>query len=51
MYSSNNSNVKYIDSVIKYIGFKSIHDTINIYANSLSMIFNDFDSIFLSIYY
>ena len=51
MYSSHNNNIKYVDLIIKYIGFKLFHYTINLNVVSSFMIFNDFDYIFLSIYY
>ena len=31
MYFSHNSNIKYIDSTMKCIGFESFHYTINLY--------------------
>ena len=48
-YSNNNNNIKYIDSTIKCIGFESFHYTINLDISSF-MVFNDFNSIFLTIY-
>ena len=48
MYYSDNNNIKYIDSTIKFIEFELIHYVIN--ANDF-MIFNDFDFMFLSICY
>ena len=45
MYSSYNSNIKYVDSTIKYIGFESFYYAINLDVVSSFMIFKDFDSI------
>ena len=42
-YFSHNSNIKYINSIIKYIGFESFHYTINIDVVSSYVIFNNFD--------
>ena len=50
MYSSHNSNIKCVDSIIKCIGFESFHYVINLDVVSSFMIFNDFDSMFLSMY-
>ena len=47
MYSSYNSNFKYVGSTIKCINFESIHYNINHNVVSSSMIFSDFDSMFL----
>ena len=47
MYSNYNSNIKCICLIIKYIDFKPICYTINLYIVLFCMIFNDFDSIFL----
>ena len=49
-YFSHKSNIKNIDSIIKYIGFESIHYVINLDVVSSFMIFNNFDYIFLSMY-
>ena len=49
-YSSHKNNIKYVDSVIKYIGFESIRYITNLDVVSSFMIFNNFDYIFLSIY-
>ena len=49
-YSNHNSNIKYLGSIIKYIGFKLIHYAINLDVVSSFMVFSEFDSIFLSIY-
>ena len=38
MYSSHNSNIKYVDSTIKYIGVESIHYAINLDVVSSFMI-------------
>ena len=50
MYSSHNSNIKYVDFTIKYIGFKSFHYAINLDIVSSFVVFSDFDSLFLLIY-
>ena len=50
MYSSHNSNIKYIGSTIKCIGFGSIHFAINLDDISSSMVFSDFNYMFLSMY-
>ena len=47
-YYSYNSNIKYIGSTIKCINFKLIHYAIDLDVVSLFMVFNDFDSMFLS---
>ena len=47
MYYNNNSNIKYADSIIKYIDFKLIHYAINLYIVSSFMVFY---SMFLSMY-
>ena len=47
MCFSHNRNMKYVDPVIKYISFKSIHYPINIYTILSSTILSNFDSIFL----
>ena len=49
MYFNHNSNIKCVNSTIKCIGFESFHYTINM--NIISIVFNDFDSMFLSMYY
>ena len=49
-YSSHNSNIKCVGSTIKCTGFESIHYAINLNIVSSFMGFNDFDSIFLSMY-
>ena len=51
MYSSYNSNVKYIDSTIKYKDFELFRYTINFDVVSLFIVFNNFNFIFLSIYF
>ena len=50
MYYSHNSNIKCINSIIKYIGFESIYYAINLNVVSFFMIFDDFNYIFLSMY-
>ena len=50
MYSSHNNNIKCVGSTIKYVGFESIHYVINLDIVSSFMVFNDFDSMFLSMY-
>ena len=49
----NNNNIKCIDSIIKYIDFESCYYIINlnIILFFLDIIFNDFDYIFLSMYF
>ena len=49
MYSSHNSNIKYIGTKIKYVGFKLIHYAINIDTFSSYMVFSKFNYIFLMI--
>ena len=48
-YYSHNSNIKYVDTIIKCIDFESILYPINLDTVSSSMIFNDFDYIYISI--
>ena len=43
MYSSHNSNIKYVDPTIKCIDFKSFHYTINLDFVSSFVVFSDFD--------
>ena len=50
MYSSHNSNIKYVDLIIKCKGFESFHCAINMDVVSSFVALNDFDSMFLSIY-
>ena len=50
MYYSHNSNIKYVNSTIKCIGFKSIHYVINFDVVSFFVVFNDFNSMFLSMH-
>ena len=50
-YSNHNSNTKYIDSTIKCIDFESFHYTINLDVVSSFVIFSDFDSLFLLMYF
>ena len=42
-YFSHNSNIKYVDSTIKYIGFESFHYVINLNDVSSFVVFSDFD--------
>ena len=49
-YSSHDSKIKYIGSTIKCIGFELIRYAINLNVISSSVVFSDFDSIFLSMY-
>ena len=51
IYSSHNSNIKCIDSTIKYIGFESFYYAINLDVVLSIVVFNDFDSMFLPMYY
>ena len=51
MYSSRNSNIKYVGSTIKCIDFKSFYYTINLNIFSLFAGFKDFDYMFISMYY
>ena len=51
MYYNYNSNIKCVDSTIKSIDFELFHYAINMNVVSSFMVFNDFDSMFLSIYY
>ena len=46
-YFNHNINIKCIDLIIKCIGLEPIHYVINLYVVSSSMIFNNFNSIFL----
>ena len=50
MYSSHNNNIKCVGLTIKHVGFESIHYAINLDIVSSFMVFNDFDSMFLSMY-
>ena len=43
-------SIKYVGSTIKYIDFKLIHYVINLNIVSYSMVFKDFDYIFLSMH-
>ena len=47
-YSSINSNIKCVGSTIKCVGFKPIDYVINLDVISSFMVFNNFDSMFLS---
>ena len=49
-YFSNDSNIKCVSSIIKFIDFESIQYVINLDVVSSSMVFNDFDFMFLSIF-
>ena len=51
MYYSHNSNIKCVDLTIKYIVFEFIHYTIKFDVVSFFIVFNDFDYVFISIYY
>ena len=50
-YFSHNSNIKCVNSIIKYIGFESFHYVINLNVVSSFMVFSSFDFIFLSMYF
>ena len=50
-YYSHNSNIKYVDSTIKCIDFESFYYVINLDIVSSFVVFSDFDSIILSMYY
>ena len=50
-YSIHNSNIKCVESIIKYIDFESINHVINLDPISSFMIFNDFYFMFILIYY
>ena len=47
MYFSHNSNIKCIDSIIKYIGFEPFHYAINLDVVSSFVVFSDFDYMFM----
>ena len=49
-YSSHNNNIKYVASIIKCIDFELIYYVINLNVVSYSIVFSDFDSIFISMY-
>ena len=49
-YYSNDSKIKCVSSTILYIGFDLIQYVINLDVVSFSMVFNDFDFMFLSMY-
>ena len=51
MYYNHNSNIKCVDSIIKYISFKLIHYAINLDVVLFFMIFTDFNYMFRSMYY
>ena len=48
---SHNSNITYIGSTTKCIGFESIYYVVNLDVISSFMIFSDLDYMFLSMYY
>ena len=50
-YSSHNNNIKYISLTIKCMDFKPIHNAINMDVVSSFIIFDDFNSMYLSMYY
>ena len=50
MYYNHNSNIKCVDSTIKYIGFESIHYIINLNVVLSFIVFSDFDYMFLSMH-
>ena len=50
-YSNHKSNIKCVDSTIKCIGFESFHYAINLDDILSFVVFNDFDSMFLSMYF
>ena len=50
MYYSHNSNIKCVGSIIKCKGFEPIGYAINLDVVSSSMVFSDFDSMFLYLY-
>ena len=49
-YCSHNSNIKYVDSIIKYIDFESFHYGFRLNVVLSFMVFNGFDFMFLSMY-
>ena len=51
IYSSHNSNIKYINSTTKCIDFVLFYYVINLDVVSSFIVFSRFNSIFLSIYY
>ena len=50
MYSKHNSNIKCVDLIIKCINFESFYYAINLNIISFSMVFSNFDYMFLSMY-
>ena len=50
-YSSHNSNIKYVDSTIKCIGFELFHNAINLDYVSSFTVFSGFDYLFISMYW
>ena len=51
IYYSHNSNIKCIDSTIKYIDSESFYYVINLDVVSSIVVFNDFDYMFLLMHY
>ena len=49
-YYGQNSNIQCVDSTIKYISFEPIHYAINLDVVLSSLVFSDFDFMFLSMY-
>ena len=47
---NHNSNIKYVNSTIKCLGFKRIYYAINLDFVSSPIVFNNFDYMFLSMY-
>ena len=45
------SDIKCVDSIIKYIDFEPFHYAINLDVVSSFVVFNDFDSMFLLMYF
>ena len=50
-YSSHNSNILCVDSTIKCLGFESFYYVIKLDVVSSFVIFSNFDSMFVWIYY
>ena len=50
MYSSHNSNIKYVGSTNKCIGFESFHYVTNLDTVLSFMVFSNFEFMFLSMY-
>ena len=51
MYYNHNNNIKYIGSTIKCVGFEPIYYDINLNVVSSMLAFNDFDYIYVSMYW